>query len=225
MTTVLTVEPLGGHIVGGTMHRNFGGSITAGRSTVTVRYPASMAAHSIDRGVAELQATIVTTPGPLLVFAHSQGAQVVSRWLRTRGADMTAYRDRIEFLLIGNPLRRYGGYGVGRPEFGGATGQPTPVNSGYRITDVALQYDGWADAPTLPGMWAHANAQQDRFGINGKRAIHALGYRGARLDDPARRIHREGSTEFVLIPHPPLLKVPAAWIEKSYQRPEKPVTL
>jgi hypothetical protein len=30
MTTVLTVEPLAGNLVGGTMTRNFGGKVTAG---------------------------------------------------------------------------------------------------------------------------------------------------------------------------------------------------
>lgn len=221
--TVLTVEPLGGSIVGGTMHRNFGGTITAGRTVIRINYPASIAPNSITRGVEALHNTIVATSGVLLVFAHSQGAQVVSRWLRARAAEVTD-RDRIKLLLIGNPLRKYGGYGVGRPEFDGAIGQPTPIDAGFATTDVVMQYDGWADSPTLPGVWAHMNAAADRYGINGDRAIHAMGYRGARLDDPARRVYREGSTDFVLIPHPPLLKFPQPWIEKSYQRPEKAAT-
>jgi hypothetical protein len=222
VTTVLTVEPLGGNLLGGTMHLNFGGTITTGKTVLPVNYSASMSPTSIDQGVAALNTRITLTDGPLLVFAHSQGAQVVSRWLRTHGVkDGRPPRDRVKFLLIGNPLRKYGGYGVGRPEFGGTKGQATPTDTDYRVTDVALQYDGWADSPTLPGMWAAMNAQQDRYGINGRRAIHAMGYRTARLDDPRRRTFRQQSTLFVLIPHPPILKVPAAWIEKSYQRPEK----
>lgn len=224
MTTVLTVEPLGGNIVGGTMNRNFGGAITRDRKVVQVKYPASMSATSIDQGVTALDAAIRLNDGPLLVFAHSQGAQVCSRWLRLHGKGAgRPHRDRLSFLLIGNPLRRYGGYGVGRPEFGGGKGQPTPTDTDYRITDCALQYDGWADAPTLPGVWAAMNAQRDRFGINGHRAIHAMGYRTANLDDPWRRTFRQQSTLYVLLPHPPLLRVPQSWIEKSYLRPEQAV--
>jgi pimeloyl-ACP methyl ester carboxylesterase len=219
MTTVLTVEPLGGNLVGGTMRLNFQGTITTGRKVLEVGYPASMSATSIDKGVASLLSAIRKTPGHLLVFAHSQGAQVVSRWLRQHGQDGVD-ADRVEFLLIGNPLRRYGGYGVGRKEFGGGIGLPTPTNTAYRVSDVALQYDGWADAPTKPGLPAALNAQQDRFGINGSRAIHAMGYRKATLNSPAQRTHVEGTTTYVLIPHKPILPLPQSWIEKSYDRPE-----
>jgi len=222
MTTVLTVEPLGGKLVGGTMTKNFGGKVTSGQKVVPVKYPASMSATSIDEGVAALDRTIRVVDGPLLVFAHSQGAQVVSRWLRRHGQQPDRpHRDRLSFLLIGNPLRKFGGYGVGRKEFGGQIGEPTPTDTDYRVTDVTLQYDGWSDAPTLPGVWAKMNAQQDRFGINGARAIHAMGYRTANLDDPTRRQHRERSTLFVLLPHKPLLPFPVKCIEKSYLRPER----
>jgi hypothetical protein len=219
MTTVLTVEPLAGNLVGGTMTKNFGGKVTAGNKVVEVQYPASMSATSIDEGVKALHAAINQTSGPVLVFAHSQGAQVVSRWLRRKSFVFDP--DQLSFLLIGNPLRKYGGYGVGRAEFGGQIGLPTPTGSPYRVTDVSLQYDGFSDTPALPGVWARMNAQQDRFGINGSRAIHAMGYRTANLDDPKRRQHRERSTLFVLLPHKPLLPFPVKCIEKSYVRPER----
>lgn len=219
MTTVLTVEPLAGNLLGGTMNKNFGGQVTAGNTVVAVKYPASMSASSIDQGVSALHAAIRLTVGPMLVFAHSQGAQVVSRWLRRQETPVET--DRLSFLLIGNPLRKYGGHGVGAKEFGGQTGLPTPNDSPYRVTDVTLQYDGWSDAPALPGVWAKLNAQQDRFGINGARAIHAMGYRTANLEDPKRKRHREATTEYVLLPHKPLLPFPTAWIEKSYLRPER----
>lgn len=223
--TVATIEPLGGPLVGGTMTHNFGGAITGNAGTVIpVRYPASTAPDSIDRGVLELQTVLLTTPGDIMVFAHSQGAQVVSRWLRTHAADMSNHRNRITFLLIGNPLRRFGGFGVGKPEFGGAIGQPTPDDTGFHVTDVKLQYDGWADHPTKPGRWAAINAATDRYGILGSRAIHAMGYRTARLDDPGRAVYRTATTDYVMLPHPPLLKVPQTWIEQSYARPERPPT-
>lgn len=218
MTTVLTVEPLGGNWVGGTMSKNFGGSITRGSTVVPVRYPAAPTRGSIPDGVAALDRAIRDTSGEVLVFAHSQGAQVVSRWLRTC---VTADPARISFLLIGNPLRRYGGYGVGRKEFDGMIGLATPSGTGYRVTDVALQYDGWADDPALSGFWAHRNAASDRIGIHGGKGIHAMGYRTADLNDPARKTFQESRTQYVLLPHAPILPIPTAWIEPAYQRPER----
>ncbi len=239
-TTVLTLEPLAGNWpilvgFGGTMKRNFGGAglpwwawegrtarewlgLPRGTAVKRVKYPASLAPWSIDDGVRSLRKAIGATPGPpLLVFAHSQGAQVVSRLLQEGGQGEP---DRVEFLLIGNPLRRYGGYGVGRREVDGRGGQPTPTDTPYRVRDVAVQYDGWADFPTSTNAWAIRNANRDRIGINGPRAIHCYGYRSARLDDPTRRTYREGLTEFILLPHTPLVGDPAA-IEAGYTRPER----
>lgn len=241
MTTILTLEPLTGNwpIIngpGGTMKRNFGGAglpllawegdttrewlgLPAGTPVRRVRYPASLGSHSIDDGVDSLTRALSATTGPVLVFAHSQGAQVVSRWLRERS--MSVNPDLVECLLIGNPLRRYGGYGVGRPEVDGRTGLPTPTDTPIRVRDVKLRFDGWADWPTdTTNVWAVANATQDRIGINGPRAIHCYGYRAARLDDPDRQIHHEGLTEFILLPHDPLLRIDVAAIEAGYRRPE-----
>jgi hypothetical protein len=239
MTTILTLEPLSGNwaIVngpGGTMKRNFGGAglsfwawegattrewlgLPAGTQVKRVKYPASLSPQSITEGVCALSDAITTTDDTMLVFAHSQGAQAVSRWLRER-AD--ADPGRVQFLLIGNPLRKYGGYGVGRPEVDGRKGLPTPTDTPFRVSDVKLRYDGWADWPTMTNGWSVANANQDRIGINGNRAIHCMGYRTANLFDPARRTYREQGTQFVLLPHAPLLPLPVAQIEAGYRRPE-----
>jgi hypothetical protein len=220
--TVLTIEPLTFNLMGNTMERAFGGAVCRDRKVVPVKYPASLRRRSIDKGVESLNGCLHSTPGPLLTFAHSQGAQVVSRWLRQHAGDPDAPDPaRVSFLLIGNPLRKYGGAGIGRREVDGSTGEPTPNNTRYRVVDVTLQYDGWADAPTRPGFWAAANARQDRFGINFSRAIHAMGYRTADLDDPARKTYTEGTTQYVMLPHRPLLPVPRRWIEAGYNRPER----
>lgn len=234
-TTILTGEPLGGNLFpGGTMKLNFGGAgipgaAATGPTTQTwlgqpvgttvsrVSYPAAATRSSISSGVTALDTMIQSTAGDLLVFGHSQFCQVVTRWLRERGEAADA-ADRVRFLLIGNPLRKYGGYGVGRPEFDGRTGLVTPNDTDYTVTDVKLRYDGWADNPTLPGIWASLNAKLDRFGINGNRAIHALGYRTANLDDPARKTYVENTTTYVMLPHAPL--IPSWRIESSYARPE-----
>lgn len=239
MATILTLEPLLGNVIpGGTMRLNFGGAglNSSNRTTrawlgqpsntlvIRVPYPADMSHFSIVDGVVALDRTIKATSGDLLVFSHSQGAQVVSRWLRTLGASNQAGRpstSRVSFLLIGNPLRKYGGYGVGQPEFDGKIGQATPTNSGYPVTDYTLQYDGWSDSPTQAGMWAAANANQDRYGINGSLAIHAMGYRTASLTAPGIKTYVENTTTFKLAPRAPLLRVPRSWIERGYNRPEQ----
>ncbi len=240
--TILTGEPLGGNAFpGGTMKLNFGGSGTPGSAAsgpstrswlgqppgtlvTRVPYPASMTKFSIPDGVVSLDRMIKRTSGDLLVFGHSQFCQVVSRWLRTLAQEPDAPDpERVRFLLIGNPLRKYGGFGVGRKEFDSKRGQvglATPTDSPYEVEDVKLQYDGWADHPTLPGTWAHANAAADRYLINGNRAIHAWGYRSANLNDPKRKTYVEGTTTYVMIPHAPLLMVPRSRIEQGYNRPE-----
>jgi len=220
--TVLTIEPLDFNVMGNTMLLNFGGAVTAGRAVVKVDYPASLHPASISRGVESLDRCLRDTAGRILVFAHSQGAQVASRWLRTHTADPDAPDPaRVSFLLIGNPLRKYGGAGVGQAEVDGTIGLPTPNDTRYHVTDVKLRYDGWADWPTKPDPIAQANAAQDRFGINGTAAIHALGYRTANLFDPDRTTYTEGTTQYVMLPHDPLVAlVPNEWIEASYDRPE-----
>lgn len=231
---------MGGNLfAGGTMKLNFGGSGIPGSAAsgpatrswlgrppgtqvARVPYPASMSKFSIPDGVVSLDRMMKRTPGNLLVFGHSQFCQVVSRWLRTLAQEDDAPDPaRVEFLLIGNPLRKYGGYGVGRKEFDDRIGQATPNNTPYAVTDVKLQYDGWADTPTSPGVLAQANILQDRYGINGDRAIHAWGYRTANLNDPARKTYVENTTIYIMLPRAPLLfPRQQARIEQSYNRPE-----
>lgn len=214
--TVLTLEPLDYNAFGNTMVRQFGGSLTSGRHVIQVPYPASLAAHSIDRGVAALDDLLHSTPGELLVFAHSQGAQVVSRWLRgCAGAPNAPDPQRVSFLLIGNLLRKYGGSGIGTREVDRKIALPTPNDTPYRVVDVKLQYDGWADKPSRPALFANLNAFKGRF------AIHSLGYRKADLNDPGRKQYQENTTLYVMLPHAPAVRVPQRWIERSYNRPER----
>lgn len=245
LTTVLTLEPLSGNWAmpgpkclpefGGTMKRNFGGAglgcfawggrttqewlgLPKGTEVKRVKYPASITPDSIDKGVEALSCALSDTKGEVLVFAHSQGAQVVTRWLLDRS---DWYSHLVEFLLIGNPLRKYGGYGVGRREFGGRIGQATPTDTAYKIRDVKMQYDGWADYPDTTNAYAVNNAERDRTGINGAKAIHCFGYRDANLDDLGRKVYTENLTEFIMLPHAPLLPYSVEQIEAGYKRPEQ----
>lgn len=215
-TTVLTLEPLDFNLGGNTLVSELRGVPVAGHPVIKVDYPASLARDSIDLGVSALDALIHSTPGPKLVFGHSQGAQVASRWLRAHADDSDAPpAEELSFLFIGNPLRKYGGFIVGRPEVGGAIGVPTRNDTRYAVTDITLQYDGWADYPTGPGELAARNALQGKF------ARHSRGYFDADADDPNRKTYQENTTTYVLLPAPPVIDAPQADIEASYSRPEQ----
>jgi pimeloyl-ACP methyl ester carboxylesterase len=97
---------------------------------VQIHYPASIGRNTISKGVLALDAAMHQTNGPIIVLAHSQGAQVVSHWLREHADDPTAPQpDRLTFILCGNPLRQSGGHGIGHREFGGTIGEPTPTTT------------------------------------------------------------------------------------------------
>lgn len=216
MTTVLTLEPLDFNLFGNSLKFELRGKPCYKRDVKKIDYPASFAAKSIDLGVAALDKALHEVEGEKLVFAHSQGAQVVSRWLRNNGKSPSAPSPKdVSFLLIGNPLRKYGGYIIGRPEVGGEIGKPTPNDTPYLVMDVKMQYDGWADVPDKPGVLAQLNA------ANGRNKRHCYGYLMADLDDPARKVHQEGTTMYVMIPGKPTILAPQSVIEKSYDRPER----
>jgi hypothetical protein len=216
--TVLTLEPLDFNVLGNTLRLQLRGAPCRGRAVTKVDYPASFQATSIDLGLQALREALTGVTGPKLVFAHSQGAQVCSRWLREHAADPDAPPpSELSFLLIGNPLRKYGGYIVGRPEVGGRTGLPTPNDTPYAVTDLKLQYDGWADWPgdtaSLPAKWNARTGQNKR---------HCYGYLSADPADPTRLVHRENTTSYVMIPaRPTVALLSQTVIEKSYARPER----
>lgn len=192
-----------------------------------VNYPASTKTTSITEGVAALNSAVRNTAGSKIVIAHSQGAQVCSRWMRTYANDGTAPpASELMFILTGNPLRSTGGYIIGRPEIGGTTGLPTPLDTKWRIVDVARRYDGWAD-------WVHNqsnalavnNAKQGQFINHGDPA-----YNSVNLYASTNTVWTSGNTTYVLTSeNPPLLRnylIPAGaysqikkHIESAYNRP------
>ncbi len=160
---------------------------------VKVDYPASTARDSISKGVANLDAALKGIQGKKIVLAQSQGAQVVSRWIREHANDRKApSTNDLTFILTGNPLRSTGGYIIGRPEVGGTTGQPTPTNSRWNVIDVARRYDGWADwVKDESNEWAVKNANA------GKTLLHK-GYNDVNINDPSHTVWKSGSTTYVL---------------------------
>lgn len=207
--TVLTLSGLNFNLTR-YMPRQFGGVFARPPYVMReVRYPASLASDSIAKGVAALDTALRTTSGPVIVLAHSQGAQVASHWMRQHADDPAAPSgDRLIFLLTGNPLRSEGGYIIGRREVGGTIGASTPVTSRWKVIDVARRYDGWADWPAdETNRRAVKNARAGMFGIHPR-------YDVVSLHDPSNTVWTRGTTTFVLT-HGEIL----ADVEQAYRRP------
>lgn len=224
--TVLTLSGLNFNLYNH-MPRQFGGVFARPPYVMRqVRYPASLAHDSISKGVAALDAALRQTAGPVIVLAHSQGAQVASHWMRRSADDAAApSADRLVFILSGNPLRSEGGRGIGRREVGGTIGAATPVSTRWRVIDVARRYDGWADWPAdANDRWAVENARA------GMRLLHTH-YDDVALQDPSHTVWTRGTTTFVLtreaLPmwrggrtYPePLARAMQAHVERAYRRP------
>ena len=160
---------------------------------VQVKYPASIAKNSITRGVEMLDEAVKNTAGQKIILAHSQGAQVCSRWMREHANDPTAPGPgELLFILSGNPLRSTGGYIIGRKEVGGTTGIATPVSTPWRIIDIARRYDGWAD-------WVQdeKNTTAVKNANKGKNTFHRQ-YDEVNLFDDTHTIWTRGNTTYVL---------------------------
>ena len=150
MTTVLTLPGLGGD-VGGYMSEWLHGFAGKGYDHVPVDYPAAAGTASITAGVHQLQEAITQTlrvgGGPIVVLAHSQGAEVVSEWMDEH-ADTGPPPGSLRFILTGNPRRRLGGAGMGGWDWRPVGRTP---ETRYRVTDIARRWDGWANKDNYPG--------------------------------------------------------------------------
>jgi pimeloyl-ACP methyl ester carboxylesterase len=125
---------------------------------------------AVDEGVDALSAAIAAgadTDKPVIILGYSQGAVVVTEYMRAHpGAGNT-------YILVGNPnrpnggiMQRFNGFYVPilNIPFNGAT--PT---DGDTVLDIAYRYDGWADFPTYPlNLLATANALLGIAFLHGK---------------------------------------------------------
>lgn len=146
MTTVLTIAPLGGT----DMRTWCGGWATRqGGEVIEVQSAANLSAKAIPEAAAELDGMIHESLAvgrtDIVVFGHSQGAQVASEWLRTY---TSAPHDRLRFVLTGNPERAHYGYAARKPSWipGGNIGGLTPEDTGYRVLDIGRSSDRWANS-------------------------------------------------------------------------------
>lgn len=153
MVTVLTIAPLGG----ADMTRWCGGWAARQGDVVAVQSAASLSVSAIPDAAVELDNVIyetLTAPGEVIVFAHSQGAQVAGEWLRRYA---TANPDRVRFVLTGNPERAFYGYAARKPSWvwGGNLRGLTPHDTSYRVLDIGRESDRWANSPGgLAALWA-----------------------------------------------------------------------
>ena len=172
--------------------------------------------------------------GPITLFGHSQGGQVIYAALRRWAADPASAPDpsSLSWVSIGNPENN----------FGGRAATPLPADSPYQGTEVIRQYDGWADWPTDPtNLLAVANAAV------GMSSTHVFGYFDVDLNDPENIRYTPdkadgtpGNITYVFVPTPVLPLIAATGllapllnpildpvlrpiIEKGYQRPIGPV--
>ncbi|MCK0174905.1 PE-PPE domain-containing protein [Mycolicibacterium sp. F2034L] len=161
--TAYTVEPLGGT---DRTPNLLNGSICAAYTCVKVPTEATVdPSHSegvlgeegpISRGALTLDDMLREDSGEKLVFGFSQGAQIAGFWLRNYGPDTTVSRENTSFLLVGDPENTYGVPWAPR----------VPTNTGFAVTELWAQYDGWADWPDRFDLLAVANAVYGMFTIH-----------------------------------------------------------
>ncbi|MCV7071031.1 PE-PPE domain-containing protein [Mycolicibacterium rufum] len=213
------------------MLKEYGGMFAKAPYTmVEVKYSAAWNRTSITEGVQLLDAALLSTPGDIIVMAHSEGAQVASRWMRTYADDPTraALAGRVTFLLSGNPLRSSqggGGQMIGLWENDGTRALPTPTTTPWAIVDVARRWDGWADWPDDT-----SNRIAVRNAKKGMTSFH-FNYNNVDIYDPANTVWHEGNTTYVLthentppimrslFANPTLASLLRGRVETGYQRP------
>lgn len=137
---------------------------------------------TLDAAVEMLDDELHVGAEDITVMAHSLGAMVAVIWLIDYGPDSDIDPDRLNFILVGNPLRKYGGeISVVGDRFD-IPHLVIPDDTPYDVLDVTNQYDPWADWPSrlfhtsfLPAV---ANA------IAGTPTAHVLDYLTADLANP-----------------------------------------
>ena len=140
-------------------------------------------------GLTALTLALWVAPSPTTVVGFSQGALIATEWLRrNEGSWGAPAAEDLTFVLVANPLRKYGGV---RPIYD--IDDPTP-DSRYGILDIAIEYDGVADLPdNLFNILAIANA------LAGAQHVHIYGYSEVGLENTEKLVWQEGNTTYVLI--------------------------
>jgi len=126
---------------------------------------------------------------PVVVMAHSRGAQVVGHWLAEHAEDTDVPGPEVlSFVLIGNPERgtAHGARG-GQRYLDGSPLRDTPNNARYTVLDVARRGDYFGqpvpDVNSFMAQWIHC------------------WYLGVDLHDP-HALHSDvvGNTTYLVVP-------------------------
>ena len=190
---VLTVT---GYTAGGTLHFDmsemFQGaycSESSGNTCTPVRYLSGLPVVGEADGLRALTSAIRTAQAPTTVVGFSQGALISSAWLEDNAGKAGAPApEDLSFVLVANPLRKYGGV---RPVYD--LGDTTP-ESDYSVLDIAIEYDGAADFPDDPfNLLALANA------FAGFQYVHIYRYDDVDLENSEKLVWQDGNTTYVLI--------------------------
>ena len=142
----------------------------------------------ISEGAETLNNTLLNDPSQKLVVGRSQGSQISGFWLRNYAPHSLVDPDSVQFYLLADPENTYGIPWAPR----------VPTNTGYQITEMWIQYDGWADWPTRPDPIAIANA------VYGMLFIHSTWYDRASIDDPSIIEWTANGIHYRMVPTPRL---------------------
>lgn len=179
-STVLTLEPLNYGLFESTPLALQGSLCTAPNNCIHVKRPNSIDPTqgiglfheygALAQGAAALDKSLASAgTDPTLVVGVSQGSQVAAHWLTNYAPDSDVDRSAVSFLLMADPANTYGVPWAPK----------VPTNSGFDVTEMWLQYDGWADWPQRFNPLAIANA------IYGLLFVHPSGMIGTDPEDPS----------------------------------------
>lgn len=170
--TVLSVEQ-GDSGTWGNVAKTRGKILRSRYRTHEIRHIAAPVAASSNKGKIPrdmIHAAMLGSPGETVVVGHSTEAAYICKAIRD-GVFDAVQPERLSFMLLGNPERRYGGWTrVPTPIFlPWQTGKLWPIQFDlqigipadipWKVTDFARRYDIVADAATAvkPGAWNYLN--------------------------------------------------------------------
>jgi hypothetical protein len=181
-----------------------------GAAVVQFQYPNMDATiGNVSASATKLSTMATNMAGPVVFVGVSMGAQVLCSLLRSLGrSKLGDWR----FLLLANPEHRVTGR-RSTPQYGGLG---VPSDTPYDVTDIAAQYDFWADSPNVGGMFSLANAYSSMYG-NG---VHMFGYNTLDPKLPYPFVSR-GNVRDMWVPGKTSWPWSQSAVEKGYERPVK----
>ncbi|GJF19180.1 hypothetical protein NGTWS1803_08910 [Mycolicibacterium cyprinidarum] len=195
-TLAANVRTITGYTAGGKLHWEmndiFQGeycSASSGNSCAPVQYMSGVPLVGEFSGLTALTVALWVAESPTTVLGFSQGSLIATEWLRRNSGKAGAPSpEDLSFVLVANPLRKYGGV---RPAYD--IDKPTP-DTGYDVLDIAIEYDGVSDFPDNPfNLLALANA------FAGSQYVHIYGYDDVDLENADKLVWKVGNTTYVLI--------------------------